>query len=91
MTLAGESDTVQIAATYRMQWEEAQQCYVLLYPEGMVKLNFSASEVLKLCDGSSTEDQIVAALASKFPESDLRDDVVEFLSSARDRGWICDG
>jgi pyrroloquinoline quinone biosynthesis protein D len=27
---------------FRLQWEEAQQAYVLLYPEGMVKLNLSA-------------------------------------------------
>ena len=27
---------------FRFQWEPAQESYVLLYPEGMVKLNGSA-------------------------------------------------
>jgi pyrroloquinoline quinone biosynthesis protein D len=40
---------------FRLQWEEAQQAYVLLYPEGMVKLNLSAAEILKRCDGDHTK------------------------------------
>ncbi|HQE41111.1 MAG TPA: pyrroloquinoline quinone biosynthesis peptide chaperone PqqD, partial [Zoogloea sp.] len=35
---------------FRFQWEPAQQAHVLLYPEGMVKLNQSAGEILKRCD-----------------------------------------
>ena len=31
---------------FRLQWEEAQGCHVLLYPEGMVKLNDSAALIL---------------------------------------------
>ena len=36
---------------FRLQWEPAQSCFVLLYPEGMVKLNQSAGEIMKRCDG----------------------------------------
>ncbi len=32
---------------FRLQWEAAQDKYVLLYPEGMVKLNGSAGEILR--------------------------------------------
>ena len=39
--------TPKLARLFRMQWEEAQGAYVLLYPEGMVKLNQSAGEILK--------------------------------------------
>ena len=28
-----------VASMFRLQWEEVQQSWVLLYPEGMVKLN----------------------------------------------------
>ena len=47
-----QSDAVQprITAGLRLQWEPAQDCHVLLYPEGMVKLNQSAGEILKRCD-----------------------------------------
>ena len=53
-------DVVVIAHNFRFQWEEAQGCHVLLYPEGMVKLNPAAGEILKRCDGSRTIDQVVA-------------------------------
>jgi pyrroloquinoline quinone biosynthesis protein D len=39
-----------VAKLFRFQWEEAQACFVLLYPEGMVKLNTAAGEILKRCD-----------------------------------------
>jgi pyrroloquinoline quinone biosynthesis protein D len=73
-----------------MQWEEAQQTYVLLYPEGMVKLNPSASEILKYCDGSRTTADILDELSSRFPDADLKTDVIDFLEVARNRGWIRD-
>ena len=46
---------------HRLQWEEAQQKYVILYPEGMVELNQSSAEILKLCDGSRQLAQLVQA------------------------------
>src|SRR5262249_58446441 len=39
-----------IGRGFRLQWEPAQAAHVLLYPEGMVKLNSSAGEILKRCD-----------------------------------------
>ena len=38
----GEAAVLELARHYRFQWEPAQQAYVLLYPEGMVKLGASA-------------------------------------------------
>jgi pyrroloquinoline quinone biosynthesis protein D len=32
-----------LSRLFRMQWEEVQNNYVLLYPEGLVKLNQSAA------------------------------------------------
>ena len=47
---------------FRFQWEPAQKAHVLLYPEGMVKLNGSAGEIMKRCDGVRTVADIVADL-----------------------------
>ena len=47
---------------FRFQWEPAQSCHVLLYPEGMIKLNRSAGEILARCDGSHDIAAIVAEL-----------------------------
>jgi pyrroloquinoline quinone biosynthesis protein D len=71
-----------------MQWEEAQNNYVLLYPEGMVKLNQSAAEILKRCDGRHSALAIVHALEQEFGVTGVRDDVDEFLRAANERGWI---
>lgn len=73
---------------FRMQWEESQQCNVLLYPEGMIRLNGSAGEILKCCDGFATVDQIVATLEAKFNTTGLRADVEALLTHAFKENWI---
>lgn len=77
-----------IAPTHRFQWEEVQQCHVILYPEGMVKLSESASEILKRCDGQRPIKEIIADLNKQFPDVELRDDVYKFLEVAHENGWI---
>ena len=37
-----------ISHGFRLQWEPAQNSHVLLYPEGMVKLNASAAEIVRV-------------------------------------------
>ena len=73
---------------FRLQWEEVQQAYVLLYPEGMVKLNQSAAEILKRCDGSLTVTELIAELQLAFGEADLRDPVEGMLRAAFEKDWI---
>ncbi|MEI7967996.1 MAG: pyrroloquinoline quinone biosynthesis peptide chaperone PqqD [Betaproteobacteria bacterium] len=74
---------------FRFQWEPAQECHVLLYPEGMVKLPGSAGEIMKRIDGSRSLDTIVSELEASFPGvPDLRADVVDFLEVAHGNGWI---
>ncbi|MGH8809768.1 MAG: pyrroloquinoline quinone biosynthesis peptide chaperone PqqD [Noviherbaspirillum sp.] len=81
-------DKPRLSRLYRLQWEEAQASYVLLYPEGMVKLNDSAAQVLKRCDGERGASDIVSELERAFSMNGLRDDVEDFLSTASARGWI---
>jgi pyrroloquinoline quinone biosynthesis protein D len=78
----------RVARLYRLQWEEAQQAWVLLYPEGMVKLNPSAGEIMRRCDGERTVAAIVAELEEAFAAGGLRDDVLGFIDMARARGWL---
>ncbi|KAA0910797.1 pyrroloquinoline quinone biosynthesis peptide chaperone PqqD [Pusillimonas sp. ANT_WB101] len=82
------AETLRMNATFRLQWEEAQQGYVLLYPEGMVKLNQSASEILKLCDGTRTLEKLVADLEVAFETAGLAAEVATFVEHAKGRGWI---
>lgn len=77
-----------VAKPFRFQWEEAQDCFVLLYPEGMVKLNTAAGEILKRCDGQRTVDEIISELEDQFAVPDLANDVLEFFVEADGKGWI---
>ena len=78
----------RVVAPYRFQWEPAQKAYVILYPEGMIKLNPSAGEILNLCDGSRDVAAVVRELQHKFGVADLERDVFNFLEVAHDNGWI---
>ena len=74
---------------FRFQWEPVQNGYVLLYPEGMVKLNESAGAILREIDGQRTVQDIVDALENAFPEAGpLVGDVNEFLQHACEQHWI---
>jgi len=73
---------------FRLQWEPAQTAHVLLYPEGMVKLNGSAGEIMKRCDGSRTVAEIIADLESSFATTGLDKDVHAFMTMAMAKRWL---
>ncbi len=73
---------------FRLQWEAAQNAHVLLYPEGMVKLNASAGEILKRCDGRTTVADIAADLERAFDARGLAGDVLAFIGMAAEKQWI---
>ena len=77
-----------VARLFRLQWEPAQDAHVLLYPEGMVKLNQSAGEILKRLDGKRTLAQVTADCETAFNASGLLDDVLGFICAALDQGWV---
>lgn len=77
-----------IGRGYRLQWEPAQNSHVLLYPEGMVKLNGSAGEILNRCNGERTTAEIVADLERAFGATDLADDVNAFVTFALESKWL---
>jgi pyrroloquinoline quinone biosynthesis protein D len=80
--------TIQFSPLHRLQWEEAQQKDVILYPEGMVELNQSSAEILKCCDGTRNLAQIIADLEQKFATTGLTTDITAFLEVALKNGWI---
>jgi len=83
------TDIYKIAAHHRFQWEKAQDCYVILFPEGMVKLNGGAGEVLNLVNGESTITLITELLIKKFPDTpSLEKDIVGMIELALEKAWI---
>ena len=70
--------------------EDTQDSYVLLYPEGVVKLNQTAGEILKRCDGARTVAALIDELKQVFNEPPERVDhgVRKFLEVSYAKGWI---
>lgn len=74
---------------FRFQWEPAQGCHVLLYPEGMIKLNDSAGAILTEVDGQRSVAAIIDDLSARFPDvPGIDEDILAFLEVARERFWI---
>ena len=82
-------DIYKIAAHHRFQWEKAQDCYVILFPEGMVKLNGSAGEVLNLVNGEADVESITEILSKKFSDvPNIAKDIEGMIELALDKAWI---
>jgi len=79
---------LEIVPTFRVQWEEVQNCYVVLYPEGMVKLNQSAGEIMKRIDGEKSVIDIIDDISNAFDGADVKEDVMKFLEVVYGNGWI---
>ncbi len=74
---------------YRFQYEPAQKGHVLLYPEGMIKLNDSASLIGGLIDGQRDVAAIISELEQQFPDvPEVADDIEQFMEVARAEHWI---
>jgi pyrroloquinoline quinone biosynthesis protein D len=74
----------------RLRYDEVREEHVLLIPEGVVRLNPTAAEVLELCDGERSLDDIVGVLAARYEGADLRDDVHELVGAMAQRGLVVD-
>jgi pyrroloquinoline quinone biosynthesis protein D len=74
----------------RLRYDDVREEHVLLIPEGAVRLNPTAAEVLELCDGERSLDDIVGELSARYDGADLRDDVVELVDALSQRGLVVD-
>jgi pyrroloquinoline quinone biosynthesis protein D len=78
----------RVGRGFRLQWEPVQKSHVLLYPDGMVKLNHTAGEILARCDGIKPVVAIVAELEKLFDQTGLDADVIAFLDLACTQRWV---
>ena len=74
----------------RLQYDDVRDEHMLLIPEGAVRLNPTAAQVLELCDGERSVDDIVGALSARYAGADLRDDVVELVDAMAQKGLVVD-
>jgi coenzyme PQQ biosynthesis protein PqqD len=80
----------RLATGARLQYDDVREEHQLLVPEGVVRLNATAAEVLELCDGNRSLDDIVVALAERYDGADLGDDVRGLVQAMADKGLVVD-
>ena len=74
---------------YRLQFEPAQDAYVLLYPEGMIKLNESASIIGQQIDGQASVSDIIEKVSAMFGDIPaIKQDIIEYMLVAQREHWI---
>ena len=84
-----DTEEFKVNPQYRLQFEEAQGCYVLLFPEGLIRLSDSAAAILERCQQGTTFGTLVLSLKQAFPGVDgLEEDVRAFLEDAGQQDWI---
>ena len=72
----------------RLQYDDVRSEHVLLIPEGVVRLNPTAAEVLALCDGERSLDDIAGVLSERYEGADVKADVSELLDGIGERGLV---
>jgi pyrroloquinoline quinone biosynthesis protein D len=78
----------KLAAGVRLHRDKVREQDVLLFPEGALVLNDTAVEVLTLCDGERSLDEIAAVLGERYEGADVKDDVSELLDGIGERGLV---
>jgi pyrroloquinoline quinone biosynthesis protein D len=81
-------DAVEFNPTHHFRWEEAQQAHVLLYPEGIVKLNETAAAILETSTARLSIGEAATELAARYRRNDLHAEILKFLEVAHAKGWI---
>ncbi|MDP6516583.1 MAG: pyrroloquinoline quinone biosynthesis peptide chaperone PqqD [Alphaproteobacteria bacterium] len=84
----GLEDCFEFNPMYLFRWEESQQSHILLYPEGVIKLNETAGQILKLCTGEVSVGEMIQELKGQYANDDVENGVVQFLAVSSAKGWI---
>jgi len=80
----------RLATGARLRYDEVREEHLLLIPEGVVRLNPTAAEVLGLCDGERSLDDIAGELSTRYDGADVRDDVAEMVDAMVQKGLVVD-
>jgi pyrroloquinoline quinone biosynthesis protein D len=80
----------RLATGARLRYDDVREEHLLLIPEGVVRLNPTAAEVLGLCDGERSLDDIAGVLSVRYDGADVRDDVVELVDAMAQKGLLVD-
>jgi coenzyme PQQ biosynthesis protein PqqD len=81
----------RLAAKARVRFDRLTQRYLLLYPEKGLELNPTAADIVQLCTGEHTLDEIADRLAEKYPKQPrgaIEREMQGFLAALAQRGLV---
>src|SRR5450631_154695 len=74
----------------KLKFDETRQVWVILAPERVLAPAEIAVEVLRMCDGVRSVEEMVDELAAKYTadRTDISTDVVAMLQDLADKGFL---
>ncbi len=80
----------QLPRSVKLQQDKSRDCWVLLAPERVLTPDDIAVEILRLCNGKRSVEEISSTLAETYnaPIDEIRNDVIELLQNLADKGYV---
>jgi pyrroloquinoline quinone biosynthesis protein D len=88
LIVARPADSSQPRFAPGCRWGSQGEERVVLFPEGMIRVQGTGQNILELCDGQRTIQEIVAALSATYSGGDpvkIREDVGGFLEALQQK------
>ena len=82
------SDSSQPRFAAGCRWGTQGEERVVLFPEGMIRVQGTGQKILELCDGQRTIEEIVTALSASYTGANparIREDVTSFLEALQQK------
>lgn len=81
-----------LARHAKLKFDEARQVWVILVPERVLAPDEIAVEILQLCDGVRSVDQIIDVLAAKYAADRgvIGTDVIAMLRDLAEKGFLAE-
>lgn len=86
--MPGPSDSSLPRFASGCRWGTEGDQRVVLFPEGMIRVQGTGRNILELCDGQRTVGEIVTALSAAYSGADpvkIREDVASFLEALQQK------
>ena len=80
----------RLVAFARYRWDKVREQHQIVYPEGVLVLNETGAQTVKLLDGRPIEE-LIDELTKRFDDADVGPDVREFLAGLFDHGLLRNG
>ncbi len=89
--MPGPADSSQPRFASGCRWGIQGEERVVLFPEGMIRVQGTGQNILELCDGQRTVQEIVTLLLERYDGADpakIREDVSRFLEALQQKRII---